>query len=476
MSVHTNLFSQSVKERILTWSMIIPAAVMLIFFVMLFGCIGYTFDEYKVALMARTSGYWKGLKQIYYIGNFRYSGYFFNCLVFSFVKNSIYYPFTIMATYLALFVVWFKSIHTIVLFVFNKFTGLAVSKTIAAVLSIMFMVQLFFTTSQASEIFTCIGVTANYLTQVVFLMFFASRMLLLKPGYIEYILVVVCGIVIAGCAESFSLFVILLSVAFSVLFYVKFNISREHKLRLILFTVVLIIASVITYTAPGVRFRSEHDTVISNGVVPGNLLSYYVFTLRSLLSNLFPVRFWIGLLTFFPWLVVGAINSKQVELTNVLFGKLRNIFGVTFLTAILCFCFHIALTLFLFGNYGYMRIWFAVNFFIAESLCVLFFFIGLKAGVLVYRFFIFSYSLTCLVVSYFIIHIPKVLNYSHEYQKRITYLKANNTNFMGQVIVVKPLPESDILSVSEVSTDPEYDVNACFSDIHGLIYKVKLGQ
>ena len=138
----------------------------------------------------------------------------------------------------------------------------------------------------------------------------------------------------------------------------------------------------------------------------------------------------------------------------------------------LCFVFHAALTLFLYGNYGYSRIWFPVNFFCAIFLGLTLFYFGVKFQTLVYRMHLLSFSLGCMLTGYFIIHVPKIWNFKEEYLGRIAFLKSHNNQFKGKIIVMKPLSDSDILSTNDISGEPNYIVNTSFSAFYDLDFKV----
>jgi hypothetical protein len=473
--IKTKLTQNKIKEKLMLWSMFLPAGIMVLFFFILFFCIGYTGDEYKYAALFKTSGFVGGLKKLYYIMGFRYSHFFFIYLMLAVVKNSIYYPYTILLVYTSLFTIWYWSLNNIVTFVLNKWLELNVNKVIIRVLSVMLLVQFFFTTSQASEIYTYIASSMSYMMPIIFVCVALTCFISTRNLFREYILLLLCSVFIGGGAENVSMFVIIMCVVYGWIFRNSLTVNKVYKNKFIFFTVLLVACSCIAYTAPGVHLRLKNDDVISGKGVPLNLLSYYVLTFRSLFQNLFSARFCVGVLTFFPWIIVGAMCLKPGEPDNsVVYEKVKKVFSLILFTTILCFFFHVVLTLFLFHNYGYMRIWFPVNFFIAVNLSILFFYFGLKYSSFVYRFSIVFYSVTVLVCAYCIFHVPKIWHYSKEYNDRILFLKRNNEQFKGKVIIVKPLPEGDILSVSDISSDPDYEVNTCFSTFHGLKYRVRV--
>src|SRR5574337_6418 len=107
--------------------MIVTVSIMILFFMILFACIGYSGDEYKYAALFKMNGYWGGLKKIYALSSFRYSTFFFIYLMIAALRDSTYYPLSTLGVYIFLFAIWAWSVRDSILYMLNKRLGLIVS-------------------------------------------------------------------------------------------------------------------------------------------------------------------------------------------------------------------------------------------------------------------------------------------------------------------------------------------------------------
>ena len=460
----------SFNQRLLWRLMLVPAIIMMVFFGVLFWSLNYAGDEYRFAVLFKTKKYFDVMHLLYFKESFRYATFTFYYLIYGVIKDSLFYPLIKLIVFSFLFIVWIISLKNILLFAVQKCPNFSITTFQLYVLTMMFIAQLFFTTSQASEVWASVCGLICYIMPFIFLSFGISCCLFVGLKVIQYPSIILSSILVAGSAENVSLFLIITCSFFLLIFSPKIN--ADFRRKFLLFFGALFVASMVTYFSKGTLTRAQFDSVISNHCVPKNLTGYYVFTFYDLLLNLFSARFWVGLILYFPWLIFGAIGSKNLELIECS----KMVLKATLFLLLFCLMFHVALTQFLFGNYGYMRIWFPVNFFTTLFFSSLFFYVGVRYLTRISVHFLFVFFTIGITFCYCSIHIINMLKFNNAYYTRVNYLKDNSNIFVGKVISIETLPASGILCSSDITSNPDHYMNYYFVTVHGLNFKVKLDK
>jgi hypothetical protein len=68
-------------------------------------------------------------------------------------------------------------------------------------------------------------------------------------------------------------------------------------------------------------------------------------------------------------------------------------------------------------------------------------------------------------------HIPKLIHFASEADKRVEYLKQQEAN---KIVVLPPLPDSDLASQVFLSEDPDFDSNIQFCEFYKIRAKLSV--
>ncbi|HEY1038245.1 MAG TPA: hypothetical protein VGF30_02520, partial [Bacteroidia bacterium] len=360
-----------------------------------------------------------------------------------------------------LFTLTSLSICSITNVIFSDWLGVQLSKVQKLISGFVFSAALYFFTSQIIEIYTYTSSFFSYYMPVSFLCFALSIIIKERATAWMYLFLLLSAFSVGGSAENVSASSLAcLGLFFSVaLLRKKFAIRElfaDKRIRkLFVFIILTSCFAVVAYTAPGARNRAltEENNLFLKANVLFSPVDFDIFLWKfSHPTNIMAVMI-LGWFTYLGFLIPG--DKKKI---------VRSILGWTFGFFIVAVSVHLLITKVIFDSYGYLRIWFPVNFYICvfSASFMLYFGVMIRNKLKRAAPLVFGGLSLFFVCFYFYRHYLPVSEFSYKYFERRAYVKNHcNSNPADSLIVPRP-GNPDILYFDKFLRFPQDSLSTYF--------------
>jgi len=435
----------------------------MLFFFVLFSSVRCEPDEMVAGLNFRAYSFLQVYKNNYLYDTFRPMYPLFSYIGVGLTGNAAYYPTTFLIIYLFIGELFVYSVYKLLQRVFRLQELNLFNKLLLHCFSLLFLMSLYFITTNRLEIFGWLSASITHLVPVVFV-FVGAFFLLKEPKKTDYLYLSVCVFFIGGAAEHIAPCVVSVIVVCSFLFFYGNKNKREayqaHKelfLKLTFFCALLVLFSLFTIITPGAWNRyhnTQHYVKVHSPERSLDVLNTIKLLCRpyKLIAIGFLVFVWALFLKIFSVKLKTYIHPKYLIVSLV---------AVFITTSIFC--------VFAYKTFNVDRMWFVfdVTLFIALSVLILQFVATRNINDSVIYF-----GLVCLLVTislFDVRHIPALCNFSAGYDKVITDLQHQKA---GELIEIDHLPPHDLTTQTGITSDPENHYNIMFCKFYNIKAKV----
>jgi hypothetical protein len=462
-----------VKHQLVSLAYLCCALAALGFIGLLYTHLSFGLDEYGVAGILKGNGIRAVFRHYYELSNFRASSLLFLCSGFMFAIDPAHYPLTVACVLLLLSLFLLASFYFLQRNLLCRRLKIPLSKQQLLISSLLFLPLLFFTASDATEVFSYFAASSHYLLPVAWLTFALAVVFSEKKKTITLPALFVAAFGVGCGAENISLTTLLTGSSFLfVLFFrsrYRFSILFEDPAvrKLLFFLIVTALFASIGLTAPGVGGRIDYEQQNSTLLTHAGLPTFP--EIASHLHLVFPTRLLAALALAAFWMQ-GGINAKPAILRSLLKWNLF-FCGLAFLL-------QLVLVLFLFKGSAPLRTWFPFNFFVSLSLCLFFLLLGASAAPLLRKgVTVCSLAVAFVFLSfYFFRHVPKILAFHRAEWEMIRNAQKACKESPGGLIRLTPPPPGteDMLFYDQLDTSGVPHRNDLFSKFYGIDCEVRV--
>lgn len=445
----------SISEKIF-----LAAGILFLGFILfLFSQVCFGYDEYLWKTMYSRMGFTGFFHHIYDSLSFRYSTHFYLYLTFNYASPATYRLFNFFSQTL-IFLLMMISVYSAFKTYFANWLNYHLSGIDLLASTLITSAILYFLTSQIVEIYTYTSSFFSYFMPIAFFCSAIALVLKEKTKKLHILLLGLCAFSVGGSAENVSASIIGGSSIILLYFFCKMNFRladffrNSHIKKMLFFILLTFCFALIAYTAPGARNRAAQEAtntlLKSNPIFAPQALDVFV-TKFFHLSNL------TGLI-FASWFLhlgkkTGIGRSPTVK-------KILWLSSIALISSVLI---HLLITKAIFDSFGYLRIWFPVNFFFCIFIMCFFIFAGTRLNLLWTKLFSISGGVLSLLLisAYCIRHAQKIHKFSSTYFERPIDIMAKCKN-QGEEIISKPLENPDILYFDKFVRFPEDSLSTYF--------------
>jgi hypothetical protein len=419
---------------------LLTGTAFLAFILFLFSHLCFGYDEYIWKTLYERLGFSGFFAHIYDSMSFRYSTHFYIYLTFNFADPGTYRLFVFISQ-LFTFSVLLVSLYSIYRTVFRAWLQMNVSRWQLLASSLITGASLYYLTSQIVEIYTYTSSYYSYFMPVAFFCLGLSCVISEKKTGWILVLLFIASFSVGGSSENVSAsFIACIGVFFVFqLFKLKRRVFSDPRMRkLFVFILLTSVFALIAYTAPGARNRAAGEA--ANALLKSNEL-FAPHRPDVFLQKYFHLSNLVGLLLLSWFVYLGHFVPQQK------FALVKRIFIQCSIAFVVSVLIHLLITKVIFDSFGYLRIWFPVNFHMCMLLVSGLFYAGTKARASAAAAISSFGGLICLcfLVLYTFRHYPKVTSFSELYFARREEVIENCTKSGDQLYISRQLPDPDIL-------------------------------
>jgi hypothetical protein len=447
------------------WYIMIPALSGLCFLLWLASCARLTYDDYLFAACFKTHSFAEAISILANTHTFRWTTFLLQDLVLGLVPGK-YFPISIFCFFLIFYAVWIWQMHKLIRMVVHKFLQVTIDATTLFSLATLFIVALYFATSQAVETFTFHGAVCDRLVPLLFITIALNLLLGPNKGWGTFLQLGLVALLIAGTAENVTITLVLALLLF--LARNRFVAREKIHTAVLFFTIELMIFLGMELLSPGSDARYQAEKVYRFTCGPDN--SYCADTLTLFLSRFFPTRELLAI----PFLLVffGVVASLQAETKDVVRPLAKRVFLFLLVVLLPAVLFHLVSVQWIFNCYGPMRIWFPINVLLVLLGVATMVYFGSSEWRAPSISRVASVILSMAVLMFYLgRHYNPTSAYKSAYDDRIESLQRDHVS--DSLVEVDPLPPADLVVEGDIMENPDDDVNRDFANAYGLSFKVK---
>jgi hypothetical protein len=462
------LTANKLNKKILSPVVILLSILSAVFFLVLFSSVRCEPDDMVAGLNFRHHSFLEIYRNNYWYDTFRPMYPLLMYFVVGITSNINYYPIAVSILYTCIMGVFVFSVYKLLqrLFTFDsKLTPF--NKMLLACFSLLFLMSLYFTTTNRIEIFAWLSGSVSHLVPVIFI-FISAYVLIKEHKKRDYLYLIVCVFFIGGGAEHIApALIATVGICMFLFFYKrkdKKKVFQENKpllFKIVFFSTLLSLFFLFTVITPGAWHRYYNTQQYVKIHSPERNLEI-LHIIKSLLR---PYKLTGVAFLFFTWMFFIKMFRVKLRMTIHWKYHIATLIVVTITTSIFCaFCYN---------TLNVDRMWFVFDLivFIIVSALIIEIVSSRKANVLL------SYSgiiyVLGMVILFDIRHIPTLLTYSSTYDNFILSLQQKNTR---ELVQTKELPSPDLIMQTPLNTDPEDGFNVMFCNFYNIQAKVSSGD
>ena len=456
------LTASSLNKKILSPAVILLSVLSCIFFLVLFSSIRCEPDDMIISLELMEKGFVSAFLDRYHFYSFRPVYTLCSFVTIGYSNNTSNYSFTIFIFFTAVYALFVFAIYKLLQELFALHNVSRKEKGMLLCFSNIFIMCLYFLTTERIEIFGWISASIIHLTSIVFV-FLGTWLILKQVRKIDYVGLAIASAFIAGGAEHISASIILSSMVILLLQAKKYkefsSLNKNHIRKLFFFTLMLSLFLGICISNPGLRLHYNEVHQQQDGFAMQHTTN--VFETIKLFCKPYKL---IGLIFLLVcWMlfqnVFNAYRAVRIRLSY---------FSIALCCTILVSS---ALSIFGYHTLSVGRVWFAtdVALFVLLSACIIKFLLSLKINATILYSGTAVFCIT--LVMFNVRHIPSLVNFSSEHDKIISSLQQKSNE---ETVVLESFPKPDLINQVELSDDPNDQVNQLFCRFYGIKAKVSV--
>ncbi len=424
-----------VNMKIKTAHIILSQAVLMVTFLVLTAWFNrFSADDYFCIGELRNFSFFEIYKKLYLTWTGRWTLYFVILLIMKFSQFS-YFLFLIGVT--NIFMLFYSVYCLFRQLNLNFMTNF--SKITLWTYAIIFSGVFFFFTHSVGQSWFWISASLAYLWSCIFFIYGLSRWLKPTHHFIDYLIIVLCGLYIGGSNEVLALATILVLI---IGFYAKI------KRLLILVPLVAVVSSFsIYYFSPGTAYRDE----ITSNLSVVNLILYVGYgTMKYLIID--------GYKTILPAVVFGIpfiVLGKNYSMQYVQKVSLKNEFIKTIGFVVIFTIFNQFVVIYALGGLAPDRATITTSLLSSLVLVRYLFLYGIYLKQQKINFKPLLLILMFLMVGFNLIFFQIHREYSQSVDRRMVSILKN----ANKVIEVEKLPDAGYLNSAEITTDSTHFLN-----------------
>lgn len=357
----------------------------------------------------------------------------------------IYY----LITFIILYIVSFRFFKVLL----NKFFTPHLPGYYVLILSSVFVIAFYFTTTNAIEVWFWPIASTIYLYSVLFFMLGVSELLINKNNLKTYLATFTFFIFLGGTAENFALIAFALIIYFEAVNFINTKRLYPKNLIAIISTAIF---PIINIFSQGVKNRIEFE-IYMLGIIPNKTFAESM----SIYFNMPRLSFFAAILLL-VFCIAIHLKQKGFSFNYNAFSKIKTIVVIGFIFIAGTF---VPLVL-VFGNLGPSRAWVPLSFII----CLLLFILAIYTGSKLHFHRFIKHSSTILnitaivcifILSLYFIKQKRITDiFSKAYDDRIEHIQGiSQITSDGNYLIVEKLPDSGILSSQELSKKDDIIIN-----------------
>jgi hypothetical protein len=440
---------------------LVTGIAFLLFLLLLFSHLCFGYDEYIWKTLYERHGFSGFFRHIYDSMSFRYSTHFYIYLTFNFSGPASYRIFVFISQ-LFTFSILLVSLYAVFKTIFRSWLSMAISGLHLLVSALITGAGLYYLTSQIVEIYTYTSSFYSYFMPVAFFCLALSVIISEKNGFRSWLMLFIASFSVGGSAENVSAsFLACTGIFFLVAvlrskFDLRILFADKRILKLFVFVLLTSLFTLIAYTAPGASNRAAQEA--TNLLLKSNAL-FAPHQLDIFLGKYFHISNLAGVLLLCWFIYLGTLIPGEKK------GLVKKIFYWCCWSFAISVLIHLAITKLIFDSYGYLRIWYPVNF----HMCLLLVAVLLYAGTRLRTSGAIAVSTGAAFVSllfiltYSIRHYPKVRSFSEAYfERRSEIANACAITPENEIYISKKLPDPDILYYDKFVRFPKDSLTVYF--------------
>jgi hypothetical protein len=452
------------KQKILNASIIFAAAITSVLFLVLFFCVRCEPDDMTVAVPFRTSTIFEILHTRYCRESFRPIYPIISFFALGYTDNTGVYPYSIFATYTCLWLLFVFIIYKLLKEIFVSAED-DHKKILLISFSQLLFTALYFLTTSKVEIFGFFSATIIHMVPVIFMFISAFFLIRKKVKKTDYIFLFVSAFFVAGGSDQIGGTVLGVMMIIGAIIFIDKNkneIYTNNKpvfLKGCFFGIVLAAFFLLFVTNPGILKHHQYEQSL--------LTRENAFTQTQITKAI--------QLFFTPWKIFGflfllvtwLLFFKTFQTRS--FDKIKLRYFI--IPAVFVFLVTGATCWMAYKNFTVGRLWFVADaaFFVLFSTAIIKYFHPLKNNDKILWMGLSTIIIAMIVFN--TIHIPRLIYFASEADKRIEYLQQQEAN---KIVVLPPLPDPDLASQAFLSEDPNFDSNIQFCEFYQIKAKVSI--
>ena len=413
----------------------------------------FTLEGLEILVSIKTKGLPEAIKYYYLNWGGSFISLFYYYLYFGFVSSFEGLTLALFVYYIVSMFILIYSVYYIITIISKLYCIQSPSFIERINYSIFFCSLVFWGTFQITDTWFWVNSSFRYLQTIIFTCVIIALIVKMKNGFIDYIIIALCGLYIGGTFEIYAFILLCLYILYLWMYNKKISWRHGTMAQKKLITAAIFIATglVIMISAPGNYTRLQFEAQNFNESIGPPV------TVQQNVLGIFNIIFQKKNIAFFILVVVWFFTAIQIgEIKKSIDTKKLTVFLFLAL-AIAAIVSIIAFTFIFKKDHWPMRAWMPANFIFVCFLFICTVLFGTR--IKIRKFNAESLFVLCSIISigisiaYIARQYPLVSAYSSAYDKRVEMLVKNKNNKINNYVLPE-IPQPGML-VQTIVTEKE---------------------